>query len=106
MAFEEVDPTIGQLWFQQIFKKKFGFRIGKYNPVPAYDFFPMKNFRTDFVDGIHAANVIIPLPSRGLGGYIMYGPKPLILRMFLAPPAGLDASRLAAGAAPLRRTVD
>jgi hypothetical protein len=27
----------------------------------------MKNFRTDFVDGIHAANVIIPLPSRGLG---------------------------------------
>ncbi len=74
VAFGEVDPTIGQLWIQQIFKNKIGFRIGKYNPVPSYDFFPMKNFRTDFVDGIHAANVIIPLPSRGLGGYVMYRP--------------------------------
>jgi carbohydrate-selective porin OprB len=36
----------------------------------------MKNFRTDFVDGIHAANVIIPLPSRGLGGYVVYRPIP------------------------------
>jgi hypothetical protein len=68
VAFEDVDPTIGQLWFRQIIDKKVGFVAGKYNPVPAYDFFPMKNFRTDFVDGIHAANVIIPLPSRGLGG--------------------------------------
>ena len=78
VAFGEVDPTIGQLWLQQIVDKKVGFRIGKYNPVPAYDFFPMKNFRTDFVDGIHAANVIIPLPSRGLGGYAMWRPEPRV----------------------------
>jgi porin len=38
----------------------------------------MKNFRTDFVDGVHAANVIIPLPSRGLGGYVVYRPEPNI----------------------------
>jgi porin len=76
VAFSDVDPTIGQLYLRQIFKKKIGFLIGKYFPVSAYDFFPMKNFRTDFVDGIHAANVIIPLPSRGLGGYVLYRPVP------------------------------
>jgi porin len=74
VAFSEVDPTIGQLYLRQIFKKMIGFQIGKYNPVSTYDFFPMKNFKTDFVDGIHAANVIIPLPSRGLGGYVLYRP--------------------------------
>jgi porin len=74
VAFSEIDPTIGQLYLRQIFKKKIGFQIGKYNPVSTYDFFPMKNFKTDFVDGVHAANVIIPLPSRGLGGYLMARP--------------------------------
>ncbi len=59
VAFGEVDPTIGQLWLQQIVDKKVGFRIGKYNPVPAYDFFPMKNFRTDFVDGVVSQNWIV-----------------------------------------------
>jgi porin len=74
VAFSEIDPTIGQLFLRQIFKKKFGFQFGKYNPVPVFDFFPMKNFKTDFVDGVHAANVIIPLPSRGLGAYVMARP--------------------------------
>lgn len=50
--------------------------MGKYNPVSAYDFFPMGNFRTDFVDGVHGANLVIPLPDRGLGGYVMYRPEP------------------------------
>jgi porin len=78
VAFGEVDPTIGQLWLQQIFKKRVGFRIGKIFPVSAYDFFPLKNFRTDFVDGIHAANLVIPLPDRGLGGFVLYRPRPKV----------------------------
>jgi len=74
VAFSEVDPAIGQLYLRQIFGGKFGVQAGKYNPVSVYDFFPMKNFKTDFVDGIHAANVIIPLPSRGLGAHVMMRP--------------------------------
>ncbi len=76
VAFAEVDPTIGQLWIQQKFGNRFGFRIGKHFPVSSYDFFPLKNFRTDFIDPIHAANIAIPLPNRGLGGFILYRPQP------------------------------
>ncbi len=78
VAFGEVDPSVGQLWIQQKFGNQFGFRVGKFFPLAAYDFFPLKNFRTDFVDGIHAANLAIPLPDRGLGGFIMYRPQPNI----------------------------
>jgi hypothetical protein len=94
VAFEELDASVGQLWFQQIIKNQFGFRIGKYNPVPAYDFFPMKNFRTDFVDGIHAANVIIPLPSRGLGGFVIYRPKPNIYVRLGVHDANADTEKV------------
>jgi len=76
VAFAEVDPTVGQLWLQQKFGERFGFRIGKLFPVSAYDFFPLKNFRTDFIDPIHAANIAIPLPDRGLGGFVMFRPQP------------------------------
>jgi porin len=78
VAFGEVDPTIGQLWIQQIFRNLIGFRVGKYFPLSAYDFFPLKNFRTDFVDGINVANLVIPLPDRGLGGYVMVRPRPSV----------------------------
>jgi porin len=94
VAFEEMDASVGQLWLQQIIKNRFGFRIGKYNPVPAYDFFPMKNFRTDFVDGIHAANVIIPLPSRGLGGFVVYRPQPNIYVRLGVHDANADAEKV------------
>jgi len=78
VAFGEVDPTLGQLWLQQIYKKKVGVRVGKYFPISAYDFFPLKNFRTDFLDGIHGANLVIPLPDRGLGAFAMFRPRPNI----------------------------
>jgi porin len=78
VSFGEDGPTVGQLWIQQIFRNRFGFRVGRYNPVSSYDFFPLKNFRMDFVDDIHAANVVVPLPSRGLGAYAMYRPQPNI----------------------------
>jgi porin len=76
VAFSEVDPSVGQLWLQKQFDKRWGFRVGKLFPVSAYDFFPLKNFRTDFMDAIHGANFIMPLPDRGLGGYLMYRPQP------------------------------
>jgi porin len=94
VAFGEIDASVGQLWLQQIINNQFGMRIGKYNPVPAYDFFPMKNFRTDFVDGIHAANVIIPLPSRGLGGFAVYRPKPNIYARFGVHDANADTEKV------------
>ena len=74
VAFSEVDPTIGQLWVQKKFDNRFGFQAGKLFPLAYYDYFPLKNFRTDFMDAIHAANFVIPLPDRGLGAYGMYRP--------------------------------
>ncbi|UCG71545.1 MAG: carbohydrate porin [Chromatiales bacterium] len=93
VAFSEVDPTIGQLWIQHKFSEKLGFRAGKLFPVSAYDFFPLKNFRTDFVDGIHGANFIIPLPDRGLGGFVMYRPQPNVYLRAGFHDANADAEK-------------
>ena len=46
-AFAEVGPVLGQLWVEQRLGTQFGFRVGKFFPVAAYDFSPLKNFRTD-----------------------------------------------------------
>jgi porin len=82
VAFSEVDPTVGQLWVQKKFDNRFGFQAGKLFPLAYYDYFPLKNFRTDFMDAIHAANFVIPLPDRGLGSYAMYRPtSQLYLRL-------------------------
>ena len=78
IAFNDIDPSVGQLWLQQVLADRFGFRIGKYYPLDAYDFFPLKNFRMDFVDGVQSANLVIPLPDRGLGGFAEYRPEPNI----------------------------
>lgn len=74
VAFVDVDPSIGQLFIQHRFPNRVGFQVGKVFPITAYDFFPLKNFRTDFVDAIHAANIGMPLPNRGIGGFMMYKP--------------------------------
>ncbi len=75
VAYGETDPSVAQLWIQQKFKNVFGFRAGKIFPITAYDFFPFKNFRTDFVDFNHATNATIPLPDYGLGTFVQYRPK-------------------------------
>ena len=54
--FGEEDLAIGELYIQKIFKKTFGFRFGQIFPITAYDFFPFKNFRTDFTDFNHVTN--------------------------------------------------
>lgn len=77
--YGENDPVIGELWLQKKFSNKFGFRIGKIFPITAYDFFPFKNFRTDFVDFNHVTNATIPLPGNGLGTFAVYRPKPNIM---------------------------
>ena len=76
--FTDLGPALGQLWLEQRIGPRFGFRVGKFFPVAAYDFFPLKNFRTDFLDGIHAANLVIPLPDRGLGAFAVFRPRPNI----------------------------
>ncbi|MBW2281530.1 MAG: carbohydrate porin [Deltaproteobacteria bacterium] len=93
VAFGEIGPSLGQLWVQQIFDHRVGFRIGKFFPVPAYDYFPLKNFRTDFVDGTHAANVVIPLPDRGLGLLGVYRPQPNVYIRVGIHDANADAER-------------
>jgi porin len=74
--FGENDPVIGELWIQQKLGNTFGFRVGKIFPITAYDFFPFKNFRTEFVDFNHVTNSTIPLPGNGLGGFVQYRPQP------------------------------
>ena len=76
--YGEENPVIGELWIQKKFKNVFGFRAGKIFPITAYDFFPFKNFRTDFVDFNHVTNSTIPLPGNGLGAFVQYRPKPSI----------------------------
>jgi len=76
--YGEEDPVIGELWIQKKFKNVFGFRAGKIFPITAYDFFPFKNFRTDFVDFNHVTNSAIPLPGNGLGAFVQYRPKPSV----------------------------
>lgn len=94
VAFAEIGPTVGQLWLQHKFSNKFGIKVGRHFPVSAYDFFPLKNFRTDFVDGIHAANLIIPLPDRGLGGFAMYRPRPDVYLRLGVHDANADPERM------------
>ena len=76
--YGEEDPVIGELYLQKRFENRFGFRVGKIFPITAYDFFPFKNFRTDFMDFNHVTNVSIPLPGNGLGGFLQYRPDPAI----------------------------
>ncbi len=94
IAFGDIDPSVGQLWLQQVINDQFGIRIGKYYPLDAYDFFPLKNFRMDFVDGVNSANLIIPLPDRGLGGFVEYRPEPEIYLRFGIHDANADTEKV------------
>ncbi len=91
--FGENDPSLGELWIQQKFKNVFGFRAGKIFPITAYDFFPFKNFRTDFVDFNHVTNAAIPLPGNGLGAFVVYRPQPNIMLRLGAHDANADVEK-------------
>lgn len=73
-AYGDDDLVVGEFWYQQRIKYKYGFRVGYIFPLTAYDYFPFKNYRTDFVDQNNVANTAIPLPLQGLGGFLMYKP--------------------------------
>jgi porin len=88
--YGENDLVIGEFWIQKKFRNVFGFRAGKIFPITAYDFFPFKNFRTDFVDFNHVTNSAIPLPGNGLGAFVVYRPQPNILLRFGAHDANAD----------------
>jgi porin len=77
--YGEDDPIVGELYIQKKFRNVFGFRVGKIFPITAYDFFPFKNFRTDFVDFNHVTNATIPLPGNGLGAFVQYRPHPRVM---------------------------
>ena len=91
--YGENDPVVGELWIQKKFNNVFGFRVGKIFPITAYDFFPFKNFRTDFVDFNHVTNATIPLPGNGLGAFVMYRPKPSIMLRLGAHDANADVEK-------------
>ena len=91
--YGENDPVVGELWLQKKFNNKFGFRVGQIFPITAYDFFPFKNFRTDFVDFNHVTNAAIPLPGNGLGAFVQYRPKPGIMLRLGAHDANADVEK-------------
>ena len=91
--YGETDPSVGQLWIQQKFRNTFGFRVGKIFPITAYDFFPFKNFRTDFVDFNHTTNATIPLPDYGLGAFVVYKPHPQVRLRLGAHDANADVEK-------------
>ena len=92
-AYGEDEWVVGEFWYQQRIKNKFGFRFGYVFPLVAYDFFPFKNYRTDFVDQNNVANTSIPLPFEGLGGFVMYKPTPQIFFRFGLHDANADAHK-------------
>jgi porin len=91
--YGETNSSIAELWIQQKFRNVFGFRLGQIFPITAYDFFPFKNFRKDFVDFNHVTNVSIPLPSNGLGAYAIYRPHPRFMLRLGAHDANADTER-------------
>jgi porin len=91
--YGETDASIGEFWIQQRFKNVFGFRLGQVFPITAYDFFPFKNFRKDFVDFNHVTNAAIPLPANGLGAYVMYRPHPKFMLRLGGHDANADTER-------------
>lgn len=67
--------------------------MGQIFPITAYDFFPFKNFRTDFVDFNHVTNAAIPLPGNGLGAFVQYRPQPNIMLRLGAHDANADVEK-------------
>ena len=91
--YGETGPTIGQFYLQQRVGDSFGFQVGRMFPIVAYNFFPFKNFRTDFVDFNHATNAAIPLPDYGLGAFVRYKPTESIRFTAGVHDANADAER-------------
>ncbi len=91
--YGEEDPVVGEFWIQKKFNNVFGFRVGKIFPITAYDFFPFKNFRTDFVDFNHVTNATIPLPGNGLGAFVQYRPKPSVFLRLGVHDANADVQK-------------
>lgn len=73
--YGEREFSVAQFYWQQRFGDNFGFQIGRIFPISNYDFFPLKNFRTDFLDFHGSTNLTIPLPDYGLGGFVRYKPS-------------------------------
>jgi porin len=88
--YGEEDLVVGELWLQQKFNNVFGYRVGKIFPITAYDFFPFKNFRTDFIDFNHVTNNAIPLPGNGLGAFVQYRPRSNLMLRLGAHDANAD----------------
>jgi porin len=91
--YGENDMSIGELWIQKKFRNVFGFRVGQIFPITAYDFFPFKNFRTDFVDFNQVTNAAIPLPGNGLGAFVVYRPQPKVMLRLGAHDANADVEK-------------
>ena len=91
--YGEEDAVIGEFWIQKKLSKEFGFRVGKIFPITAYDFFPFKNFRTDFVDFNHVTNNTIPLPGNGLGAFVQYRPRPSTMLRLGVHDANADVQK-------------
>lgn len=91
--YGEEDLVVGELWIQQKFRNTYGFRVGKIFPVTAYDYFPFKNFRTDFVDFNQVTNATIPLPGNGLGAFAVYRPRPDIMLRLGVHDANADVQK-------------
>lgn len=91
--FGEEDLAIGELYIQKKFKNVFGFRVGQIFPITAYDFFPFKNFRSDFLDFNHVTNATIPLPGNGLGAFVQYRPLPRVMLRLGVHDANADLQK-------------
>ncbi len=92
--YGENDFVLGEFWVQKKFDNRWGFRVGKIFPITAYDFFPFKNFRTDFVDFNNVTNAAIPLPGNGYGGFIQFRPIPHLMMRLGVHDANADVEKI------------
>ena len=91
--YGENDFVLGEFWIQKKFDNRWGFRVGKLFPITAYDFFPFKNFRTDFVDFNNVTNAAIPLPGNGYGAFVQFRPAPRLMMRLGVHDANADVEK-------------
>jgi len=89
-GYREFDPSVVELWLKQrLGGESIEAHVGKIFPLTQYDFSPLDNFRTDFVDAPESFHPSIALPNYGLGANVTMRPRrDLYLRAGIADANG------------------
>ena len=75
-GYGEFDLSIVEFWLKQnLAGDAVEIHVGKMFPLTQYDYFPLDNFRTDFLDGAFSFHPALALPDYGLGANVTVRPR-------------------------------